>query len=140
MKNARTMLMAAALVAAPATAGAQVTNHVSWQMGFAAGGYPAWHSPGIGLAYQPLALGTGFGFGFGLGSERIGRTFRAESGGHYRVGRTRHPAQEDRREQEEYGGRGREEPPLGEHEGLVDEGPVAEGPPPHPAREPEEDE
>ena len=67
MKNARTMLMAAALVAAPATAGAQVTNHVSWQMGFAAGGQPAWHSPGIGLAYQPLALGTGFGFGFGVG-------------------------------------------------------------------------
>lgn len=67
MKNARTMVMAAALVVAPATAGAQVTNHVSWQMGFAAGGYPAWHSPGIGLAYQPLALGTGFGFGFGVG-------------------------------------------------------------------------
>ena len=64
MKNARAMLMAAALVAAPATAGAQVTNHVSWQMGFGSG-YPGWHSPGIGLGYQPLALGTGSGFGFG---------------------------------------------------------------------------
>lgn len=67
MQHARAILVAAAMLAGPATAGAQVTNHVSWQMGLAAGGHPSWTAPGIGLAYQPVGLGRGISFGLGLG-------------------------------------------------------------------------
>ncbi len=66
MKNARAILVAAAMLAGPAAAGAQVTNHVSWQMGLAAGGYPSWTVPGIGLGYQPFGLSGGIGFGVGM--------------------------------------------------------------------------
>ena len=68
MKNVRRVLLAAALLAIPATGAAQSTSRVSIGIGLAAQTHPVpWSGFGIGLAHQPAHGGTHLSVGFSAG-------------------------------------------------------------------------